>query len=110
MQVLWLKRLQREVLGPVFETSFFAELVKNYGRDSVYYWRTTDKKEIDFILRQPDYVLPIEARLRFPHVLPAAIHTFTEAYPELLHESTSFKLVALQGQSEAPEMIHPWQL
>jgi hypothetical protein len=110
MQMLWLKRLQREVLGSVFETSVFAELVKHYERDSVYYWRTTDKKEIDFILRQPDYVQPIETKLRFPHVLPTAVNIFTEAYPTLLHESTPFKLVALQGQSEEPGMIYPWQL
>ncbi|MDO9348254.1 MAG: DUF4143 domain-containing protein, partial [Anaerolineales bacterium] len=28
MQMLWLKRLQKELLGAVFETSLFAELVK----------------------------------------------------------------------------------
>jgi len=110
MQMLWLKRLQREVLGSVFETSVFAELVKNFGRDSVYYWRTTDKKEIDFILRRPEYVLPIETKLRFPHVLPKAMKIFTEAYPTLLHESTPLKLVALHGHSEDPGMIYPWQL
>ncbi len=110
MQMLWLKRLQREVLGPVFETGVFAELIKYYGRDSVFYWRTTDKKEIDFILRQPDYVLPIETKLRFPHVLPKAISIFIEAYPKLIHESTPFKLLALQGQPEEPGMIYPWQL
>ncbi len=110
MQMLWLKRLQREVLGSVFETSVFAELVKNYGRDSIYYWRTTDKKEIDFILRQPDYALPIEVKLRFPHVIPTTLNTFTEAYQAMLHQSTPFKIVALQGQSEEPAMIYPWQL
>jgi uncharacterized protein len=110
MQMLWLKRLQREVLGSVFETSVFAELVKSYGRDSVYYWRTTDKKEIDFILRQPDYVLPIEAKLRFPHVIPTTLNIFTEAYAKMLRKSTPFNLVALQGQPAEPGMIYPWQL
>ena len=53
MQMLWLKRLQREVLGPVFETSIYAELLKRYAADQIGYWRTTDKKEIDFILQPP---------------------------------------------------------
>jgi uncharacterized protein len=110
MQMLWLKRLQREVLGPVFETSIFAELVKQYGRDSVYFWRTTDKKEIDFILEQPDYVLPIEAKLRFPHVLPTALNVFVEGYPTLLHKSTPLKLIALNGKPDGAEMMYPWQV
>lgn len=110
MQMLWLKRLQREILGTVFETNIFAELAKTYGCDSIYYWRTTDKKEIDFILRQPEYVLPIEVKIRFPHVLPTAIKVFTEAYPSLIKEPSPFKIVSLQGHSEEPGMIYPWQL
>jgi predicted AAA+ superfamily ATPase len=50
LQMLWLKGLQREILGSVFETAVFSELIKKYPADSVYYWRTKDKKEIDFIL------------------------------------------------------------
>lgn len=110
MQMLWLKRLQREILGSVFETSVFAELVKRYGRDSIHYWRTTDKKEIDFILERPESVLPIETKLRFPHVLPTVLNAFAGAYPALLDKSTPFKFIALHGQPEGPEMLYPWQL
>jgi len=36
MQMLWLKGLQREILGQVFETSMFGELVKKYGRENFF--------------------------------------------------------------------------
>ena len=70
MQMLWLKRLQTELLGPVFETSLFAELVKQTRVDAVTYWRTTDKKEIDFVLRRPEGPLPIEVKSHFPRMVP----------------------------------------
>jgi predicted AAA+ superfamily ATPase len=105
MQMLWLKRLQREVLGPVFETSLFGELVKKYGVENIHYWRTQDRKEIDFILKTPDGLLPIEVKLNFPRNLPAALHTFAELY-----QPQKTLLVGLSGETEKTEMIYPWQL
>lgn len=105
MQMLWLKRLQREVLGPVFETSLFGELVKKYGVENIHYWRTQDRKEIDFILKTPDGLLPIEVKLNFPRNLPAALHTFTELY-----QPQKNLLVGLSGETESIGMIYPWQL
>ena len=70
MQMLWLKRLQREVVGPVFETSIYAELLKRYGSQQVGYWRTADRREIDFVVRQPESTLLIEAKLTFPPGCP----------------------------------------
>ncbi len=32
-------------MGNVFETGVFAELVKKYSHEAVFYWRTKDKKE-----------------------------------------------------------------
>ena len=76
--MLWLKGLQREVIGQVFETGVFAELVKKYGRESVFYWRTKDKKEIDFILRMKDALTPIEVKLNYEQFNPTAIRYFNE--------------------------------
>jgi predicted AAA+ superfamily ATPase len=76
MQMLWLKRLQKELLGSVFETSVFTEIVKRHGPDKVHYWRTPDKKEIDFVLSLPDAYLPVEAKLQFNRVLPVGLQAF----------------------------------
>jgi hypothetical protein len=110
MQMLWLKRLQKELLGSVFETSVFTEIVKRHGPDKVHYWRTLDKKEIDFVLSLPDAFLPMEAKLQFPRVLPAALHVFDAAYRSDASPVPGYRLVGLDGQPAEAGMIYPWQL
>lgn len=107
MQMLWLKRLQKEVLGPVFKTSVFGELIKRFGRGAVYYWRTTDKKEIDFILRTPEQLHPIETKLHFPRGIPATLQNFSESYPKF---AAAGRVIALQGTPNHPQMAYPWQV
>ena len=80
MQMLWLKGLQKELIGSVFETGIFAELVKRHDKDSVYYWRTKDRKEIYFIVRIKKDVLPVEVTLNFVQFRPTAVNYFTEQY------------------------------
>ncbi len=116
MQMLWLKRLQREVVGPVFETSIYAELLKRYGSQQVGYWRTADRREIDFVVRQPASTLLIEAKLTFPRGLPATLRPDSEA----AGEAADYRLVGLYGRpaedqtpipgAERSGMIYPWQL
>jgi predicted AAA+ superfamily ATPase len=110
MQMLWLKRLQKEILGPVFETSIFAELVKRYGPQQVYHWRTQDKKEIDFVVRLPEALLPVETKLHFPRSIPAVLNTFVTAYPSDSSPVPGYKLVGLEGEPVKDGMIFPWQL
>jgi uncharacterized protein len=110
MQMLWLKRLQKELLGSVFETSVFTELVKRYGPSQVFYWRTQDKKEIDFILNLPETLLPVETKLHFPRSVPAVLHTFEAAYPSKGSEEPGYRLVGLDGEPTEAGMVHPWQL
>jgi len=112
MQMLWLKRLQKELLGPVFETSIFAELVKCYGPGQISYWRTLDKKEIDFIIRLPEGILPIEAKIQFPRAIPSALRGFIR--PKSAVQSPNiendYRIVSLYGQPATDKMIYPWQL
>jgi hypothetical protein len=108
MQMLWLKRLQTELIGSVFETSLFAELVKQMRGDDVTYWRTTDKKEIDFVLRRPEGPLPMEVNNHFPRVIPSVFKSFWQT--ETLNAETPLWVVGLHGDAAAPQMIFPWQL
>jgi predicted AAA+ superfamily ATPase len=108
MQMLWLKRLQTELLGPVFETSLFSELVKQNRVDDVTYWRTTDKKEIDFILRRPEGPLLLEVKNHFPRLVPAVFNAFGQT--EAGGGDASGFVVGLYGEPVLPQMIFPWQL
>jgi predicted AAA+ superfamily ATPase len=108
MQMLWLKRLQKEILGSVFETSIFTELVKRYQKNQIFYWRTLDKKEIDFIVSLPDIYLPIETKVNFPRSIPSALNYFESTYNS--GNEPSYKIIGLEGQTSNPNMIYPWQL
>ena len=105
MQMLWLKGLQKELIGSVFETGIFTELVKRHDKDSVYYWRTKDKKEIDFILRIKTNVIPIEVKLSFEQFRPAAVNYFTEKYG-----LKKYMVVGLDGKPKNEFQVYPWKL
>ncbi len=104
MQMLWLKGLQKEIIGNVFETSVFAEMVKKYGRESVFYWRTKDKKEIDFILRIKGKVLPVEVKLNFAQFNPAAISYFNEKYG-----TNDYRVIGLNGEPKNNFCVYSWE-
>lgn len=105
MQMLWLKELPKEVLGRVFETSVFAELVKKYGAQNIAYWRTTDKKEIDFILKIRKSQLPVEVKLNFAQFKPSSVNCFREKY-----NVRNYNLIALHGKIKDKQHIYPWQV
>jgi len=104
MQMLWLKGLQKELIGNVFETGIFAELVKKHDKDSVYYWRTKDKKEIDFIIKIKKDLLPVEVKLSFEQFRPTAISYFTEKYG-----LKKYKVVGLDGKPKNEFQVYPWE-
>lgn len=105
MQMLWLKELPKEILGAVFETSIFSELVKKYGSEKIYHWRTQDKKEIDFILKDGRSLLPIEAKLNFNQFQPTAFNYFKNK-----HQVKDGKVVGLKGEIKEDFFVYPWQL
>ncbi len=105
MQMLWLKGLQKEIIGNVFETGVFAELIKKYPGDSVLYWRTKDKKEIDFILRIRNTLLPVEVKLSFEQFNPYAIQYFNKHYG-----TDNYKVVALNGTPKNSSYVYPWDV
>ncbi|MFH1112066.1 MAG: ATP-binding protein [Patescibacteria group bacterium] len=105
MQMLWLKELPKEILGTVFETSIFSELVKKYGSEKIYHWRTQDKKEIDFILKDGRSLLPIEAKLNFNQFQPTAFNYFKSKY-----QVKNSKVVGLRGEAKESFFVYPWQL
>jgi predicted AAA+ superfamily ATPase len=107
MQMLWLKHLQKTILGPVFETSLFTELIKRYGPEPVTFWRTTDKQEIDFVIKRPEGALPVEAKIQFPRTHPQAFKHF---WQNAQQAEPPYLLVGLTGTPVDSHMIYPWQL
>jgi len=105
MQMLWLKSLQKEIIGNVFETSIFAELAKARGRQNIYYWRTKDKKEIDFIVKDKNTILPIEAKLNFSRADLAPINYFSKHY-----KPKKYIIAGFDGKKTQKEHRYPWEM
>lgn len=106
MNMLWLKEFPKEILGQAFETSIYSELIKKYGTDAVAFWRTTDKKEIDFILKTGGTLLPIEAKVDFARVNDSAMRSFADEYM-----IKQYKTVAVHGDKNSHDSTsYPWEL
>ena len=105
MQVLWLKSLQKEIIGNVFETSIFAELVKKYNKENIFYWRTKDKREIYFILKQKDNILPIEVKLNFEQFNSNTIKYFNDNYG-----LKDYSVVGMKGELKNQNYLYPWEI
>lgn len=104
LQILWLRALQNNVLGSMFETSVFAELVKKFGNGNLHYWRTKNKNEIDFILSQRQEYIPIEVKESFRQIRGKNMALFHEKY-----KPRCSYFVGIKGEKQE-NCVYPWEL
>ena len=69
--------------GELWETAFFRALVDKYGWDEVYYWRTADSNEVDFVLPEIETPFAVEAKYDEATIKSSKYKKFTENYPEI---------------------------
>ncbi|HEY4287474.1 MAG TPA: ATP-binding protein [Puia sp.] len=69
--------------GEFWETAYFRVLADKYGWDAIYYWRTADGNEVDFVLPEKENPCAIEAKYDEALIKPSKYKKFTEAYPEI---------------------------
>ena len=77
----------------------------SYTGDKINFWRTQDKKEIDFILKSGKTFLPLEVKINFSQFQFAAVKYFLDKY-----KLREFKLIALKGSPMRKNYIYPWQI
>lgn len=105
LSILWLNNFQDTIIGNVFETNVFSELVKQYGRGNIHFWRTKSGQEVDFIITTNNQILPIEVKTTFPTSLPHGLQNFLSKYHPSQH-----RVVALSGIKSLPNFIWPWEI
>lgn len=105
MQMLHLQQLQRVMVGTVFETSVFSELVKKYGTGALHYWRNRNQNEIDFIVHHRGVMTPIEVKTTFDHFKKQSMSFFIEKY-----KTKNFTVVSLKGTKKDKHYMYPWEL
>lgn len=105
MQMLWLKNLPKEIIGSVFEINIYGELVRKYGKENILYWRTKDKKEIDFIVKDKNKIIPIEVKLNFGSFRFGPMKYFIEKY-----RSKKYRVIGLRGDKKQKQSYYPWEI
>lgn len=109
MNMLSKKHLPKFVDGEMLETAIFSELIKTFGNRNVNYWRTVDKKEIDFILNKGDKLIPIEVKLNSARLKFTPIKYFVQKY-----NTENIYCISLEG--ELPDnplklkRVYPWEI
>lgn len=77
MHLLWLKEFPKIVLGNVFETFVFLELMKLNKK--INFWRTTNKQEVDFIIKTKE-LYAIEVKYNFQNLDNSSLRFFSNEY------------------------------
>ena len=109
LHLLHLKMIPTVLTGHAFETSVFSEFIKNTKRDTLFYWRTQDKKEIDFIYTGSGKAIPFEVKLNAASLKATALNYFREKY-----NTASSYCVRMEGQADQKnkyvDYIYPWEI
>ncbi len=77
MHLLWLKEFPKVILGNAFETFIFLELMKSNKK--INFWRTTNKQEVDFIVKNKE-LYAIEVKYNFQNLENRSLRFFSENY------------------------------
>ena len=103
---LWMKMFPKTLLGEMFENAVFGELLK-LGRGELHFWRTQDKKEIDFILDRRGRLLPIEVKLNAAKLKMRPFEYFRSKY-----DVSHLYCVNLSGNYSRANvrLRYPWEL
>lgn len=104
--LLWFKDFQSTLLGSIFETNIFGELVKKFGRNAIHFWRTKTGQEIDFIVElDRQKLLPFEVKTHFQRFQNGPLLSFSKKYKQ-----EEWNLIALEGKKENQHYLYPWEI
>jgi predicted AAA+ superfamily ATPase len=69
--------------GELWESVYFRGLAERYDLESIFFWRTADGNEVDFVLPEKDEPVAIEVKFDEAQIKPGKYKKFVEAYPGL---------------------------
>ncbi len=95
--------------GNIFETAVFSDLIKNYKKSAVYFWRTAAKQEVDFVIDLAGKIIPIEVKLNVNSAKLNNLKLFIKEYG-----CGEGFVIFLEGDYSAPKenikLIYPWEI
>jgi len=105
--LLWFKTFPKTIMGNIFETSVFSELLKNKN-EHLFFWRTQDKKEIDFIIRKRQKIIPIEVKLTQAHFNYTSMKYFMGKYN--IKQGICISMEIDKRKNKNVVYKYPWEL
>ena len=109
LNMLNLKYLPKEISGNTFETSVFSEFLKNIKKENINYWRTQDKKEIDFVIFQKNISSLFEVKINAHKFKKTPMKYFASKY-----KPQNMNCISLTGKLSENNLsiknIKPWDL
>lgn len=105
LSILWLNNFQETVIGSIFETNVFGELVKKYGRKKINFWRTKTGQEVDFVVEKDNLDLyPIEVKTNFGKFEQRAMNSFVKKY-----KAKNWAVISIAGKKLNKNYLYPWE-
>jgi len=107
LNLLKYRMLPEVIDGNMLETAIFSEFIKNIRKEHINYWRTQDKKEIDFIVNNRNKISPIEVKVNSASLKTTSLKYFAKKY-----FSKDIYCLSLEGENKNQliEFIFPWDL
>ncbi|MCL2246264.1 MAG: ATP-binding protein [Lentimicrobiaceae bacterium] len=69
--------------GELWENMYFKLLVEKYSMDDIFFWRTSDGNEVDFVLNHIENPYAVEIKFAQSAIRESKYKTFRENYPEI---------------------------
>lgn len=104
------KMFPKSLTGSIFETAIFSDLLKHYGKSLIYFWRTTDKQEVDFIVNQKTKIIPIEVKLNINSFKTANLKYFIDLYKNKTGYVTFLDGKRNNVNQNKIQYIYPWEI
>lgn len=71
--------------GSVVENFVYNHLSLTFSEDSIYFYRTISKSEIDFMVKDKDRLIPIEVKFQKKANIPISIRNFNKNYADRIN-------------------------
>jgi hypothetical protein len=69
--------------GMILKTLYYKLLCEKYGTDDILFWRTTDDKEVDFVMPYTEKPYAVEIKYDEVSMKPAKYQKFEATYPNI---------------------------
>ncbi len=97
------------IAGNIFETAVFSDLLKSHKKREVYFWRTSNQQEVDFIIDNNKNIVPIEVKLNINSAKLSNLEYFIDKY-----KCKNGYLLFLDGKRKEMgnkiKFIYPWEI